>query len=172
MAARMATTDQGTLPTRVSVLEHGVQELRTGLDGHRNETRAGFQSLQATLERVGTEVANRARPTNWSGIIGAVASTIMIVGAIFGLAEWRVSNAVAPINEFRIERGVILRAMAEELVQLRIKLAVLEVGERRVRVEEEARIGARVNAEQRARELVNQPPIIQAHPAPAPPPLR
>lgn len=147
MAARMATSDQGTLPTRVSVLEHGVQELRTGLDGHRNETRAGFQSMQATLERVIQEVANRAHPTNWIGIISAAAATVGIVAAVFSLSEWRVGTATAPLYELVRASARHVEKQDELIVNLRVMQAVQAAEAERVKVEQAARIKARVEAE-------------------------
>lgn len=160
MAKRMpVAAEHSTLPTRVSVLEHGVQELKTGLDGHRGETRAAFSALQSTLERLGIDIASRASPTNWFGFISAAASAIAIVAAVFGLAEWRVSNAQAPLIETAREMRKTIERNADWIVELRIKQGVQETEHARVRIEQEARIRARVEAEQRAQERLVQPPI-------------
>lgn len=153
MAARsMATSEQHALPTRVSVLEHGVQELKTGLDGHRGETRAAFSALQQSLERLGNDIASRGNPTNWYGLISSAAATVMIVGAIFGLAEWRVANASTPLYEALKESRATDRRTTEQIVELRVKQAVMEAQSRRVEQEQDARIRSRVESETRARE--------------------
>lgn len=138
---------ESTLPTRVSVLEHGVSELKAGLDSHRGETRAAFNSLQMSLDRLGDDVSSRAQPTNWYGLLSAIAATVVIIGGIFALAEWRVTAALAPINEVRLERGVVLRDLQSQIFELRNKTTILDTASERIRIEENARITARVNAE-------------------------
>lgn len=150
--------ENSTLPVRVSVLEHGVQELKSGLDGHRGETRIAFSSLQNTLERMSADIASRAQPTNWFGFIGAIGATVATLAMVLGLAEWRVTAAVAPIDAFRVERGVVLRQMAGEIQDLKVSMAVLQAEHARVKIEQEARIRSRVEAEARAQERLVPPP--------------
>lgn len=147
MAADRMTTSESTLPTRVSVLEHSVGEVKAGLDSHRGETRAAFSNLQNALERLGADIAKRANPTNWYAVIGAAASTIGIVASIFALAEWRVSNASTPLYEaMRESRGALHRA-GDDIVDLRIKQGIMQAENERVKVEQEARIRTRVESE-------------------------
>jgi hypothetical protein len=157
MVKRMASSET-TLPIRVSVLEHTVGEVKSGLDSHRGETRTAFNNLQSALERLGADIARRASPTNWYAVIGATASGIGIVAAVFALAEWRVTNANAPLYEaVRDGRAAISRS-GDDIVKLRIQQGIMQAEHERVKIEQEARIRSRVDAEQRATERVPQPP--------------
>lgn len=157
MARHMAGSESTTLPTRVSVLEHAVGEVKTGLDSHRGETRASFgetraafNNLQSALERLGSDIAKRANPTNWYAVIGAAASTIGIVASIFALAEWRVSNANAPLYEAVRDGRAALSRNGDDIVKLRIQQGIMQAENERVKVEQEARIRTRVESERPA----------------------
>jgi hypothetical protein len=114
------------------VLEHGIQALKADLNGNR---------------------------TNWYGLLSAAAAALVIVGSIFGLAEWRVSNAQAPLVEAAREARKAIQHSTDMLVEIRIKQGVMEAENNRVKVEQEARIRARVDAEQRrATEHAPAPP--------------
>lgn len=105
-----------------------------------------------------SDVGKAGRPTNWYGLISAAAATVVIVGAIFGLAEWRVANASTPLYEAARETRANLQKAQEQLIELRIKQAVSAAENERIKIEQEARIRSRVDAEQRATERVPQPP--------------
>lgn len=151
MARSMGSQDTA-LPTRVSVLEHGVTELKAGLDSHRGETRAAFSSLQSTLERVLSDVAKRANPTNWYAIISSAAGATVILAAIFGLAEWRMTNGTQPLVEAVRDSRTALSRAGDDIVALRIQQGIMQAEHERVKIEQAARIHARVEAEQRAAE--------------------
>lgn len=122
MVARNGNNETN-LPIRVSVLEHGVQELKAGLDSHRGETRAAFNSLQLSLDRLGEDVSSRAQPTNWYGIMSAGAAAVMIVAAIFGLAEWRVNNAMTPLLTIVSDDRALQRQHSEDLAKVQTEIA-------------------------------------------------
>lgn len=145
-----AAAPRDDIPIRLTVVEHNVAELKTGLDGHRNESRQGFGALQASLDRLSSDVAKRATPTNWYGFIGAAAATVMIIGSIFALAEWRVGSANAPLYEANQRQLREMAKLTDQLVELRIKQAVITAEGERVRIEQEARIRSRVESELRA----------------------
>lgn len=108
------------IPTRVGVLEHGVQELKAGLESHRGESREGFRTIDAAISRLAGDIAKKAQPTNWFAILAAGAATVSIVGGIFALAEWRITTAQTVqerVQELRlqltIERALNARARPE-----------------------------------------------------------
>jgi hypothetical protein len=90
----MAATKTADLPTRVTVLEHGVAELKSGLDQHRSESRTGFAGLQAAIDRLIDKGAGQR--TNWYLVAGFVVSIMTIVAGMVTVAEWRISQATAP----------------------------------------------------------------------------
>lgn len=154
-----------SLPTRVSVLEHGVQELKTGLDSHRGETRVAFSALQTamqasqnvvqtSMEQLSRDIQSRGQPTNWNNVVQTVAGTIMIIGAIFGLNEWRINAALAPVTEARISRGVQLKEITEEINEMKVRAASRAAANdeilRRIRMEEDAHIRERIGRDAKA----------------------
>lgn len=141
----MAARDTN-LPTRVSVLEHGVQELKTGLDGARTESRQGFVAVQAALDRLSSDVAARAQPTNWGGLVSAAAAAVVIFSSIFGLAEWRVAQSTNPIITALAANQAWMRNMAEQIVELRVNEAALRTKMLELDYAQQTRTRARIEA--------------------------
>lgn len=115
MALKTAQID---IPTRVTVLEHGVAELKSNLDSHRIEARAGFTAVQSAIERLsekGSATAAAAaeaagNKTNWYMVAGFVVAVVTLIGSMVTVAEWRIGQATAPfqpipqaVQELRIE---------------------------------------------------------------------
>lgn len=126
------TRERGLAP-RVSVLETNVESVKADVGTLRNETREGFAGVRAALDRIGerlaasdtarlTYEAGRPRSTNWYAVIGFVVAAVTIMGAIFSLAEWRVSTAFDPLKEIVREHRHELRETREKHLQLRIEL--------------------------------------------------
>lgn len=152
MAKDMAQTEMSTVPTRLGVLEHGYQALSQGFEAHRSEVRSSFLGVQQALERMSGEIARRAQPTNWTGIIASIACTVAVFSAIFGLAEWRVANATNPLKEINISQQEQIKSLYQLTSDMRIRIAVIESENNRVKIEQDARIRARVDIDTRARE--------------------
>ena len=112
------------IPTRVGVLEHGVQELKAGLDSARSESRDGFGKLESALGRLVGDVAKKAHPINWFGIMGSAAAAVAIMSGVFGLAEWRISNAQGPVLEQLRRTQKVEDKNQETVTELKIMLAV------------------------------------------------
>lgn len=119
------TRERGLAP-RVSVLETNVESVKADVGTLRNETREGFAGVRTALDRIGERLisheANRPRSTNWYAVIGFVVAAVTIMGAIFSLAEWRVSTAFDPLKEIVREHRHELRESREKQLQLRIEL--------------------------------------------------
>lgn len=116
---------QGLVP-RVSVLEANVERVQGDVTALRSEAREGFtrltSALDRLLERQSVQEARAPRSTNWYAVAGFVVAAVTITGAIFSLAEWRVSTAFEPLKDIVREHRTELRDAREKQIQLRIEL--------------------------------------------------
>jgi hypothetical protein len=116
---------QGLVP-RVSVLEVSVERVQGDVSALRNEAREGFTRLTSAidrlLERQSVQEARAPRQTNWYAVAGFVVAAVTITGAIFSLAEWRVSTAFSPLVEAVRDQRQDLREARKEQIQLRIEV--------------------------------------------------
>jgi uncharacterized protein YceH (UPF0502 family) len=117
MAAPQRNSD---LPTRVTVLEHGVSELKSNLESHRAEARSAFASITSALDaRTGSIQGaldrlidkGAGQRTNWYLVAGFVVSIVTVVSAMVAVAEWRIGQATAPFQ-----------SVPEQVTKLRIDI--------------------------------------------------
>ena len=106
------------------MLENNVVALKEAQDAHRSETRAGFADIKLALDRLFSDVAQRASPTNWFAVIGAAASAIVIIGAVFALAEWRVTAVSDPLQKSLVETRAAVEKQQSQISDLRVQLGV------------------------------------------------
>lgn len=100
------------------------------------------------MELVRGDLGSKGRPTNWYALVGAMTSAVVILAAIFSLAEWRVINALSPVIELLKEQQHIIVHNTKDIVELRIAAAKREATNeeitRRIHIEEDALIRDRV----------------------------
>lgn len=113
------------MPTRVGVLESSVGDLRSAVDNVRVETRQGFDAVNRQLADLGKQMLSSPKPTNWLGIVAAMASTVVIIGALFSLAEWRVGVAQDPTHRALEQSRKEADKQREMIIELRIQNAII-----------------------------------------------
>lgn len=123
-------TPDGLAP-RVAVLETAVERVQADVGSLRQEARDGFGGLRNAVDglvaRLIAQEAAKPRQTNWYAVAGFVVAAVTITGAIFSLAEWRVSTAFDPLKEAVREQRRELNDAREALTKLRIESEVQKV---------------------------------------------
>lgn len=109
------------IDTRVGVLENGLRDLRGVVDTGRVETRQGFQDVNSAIIRLSEQISTRAAPTNWWGVFSAAAATVVVIGALFSLAEWRVGVASDPSHRAQELARKQIEKLHEQVIELRIQ---------------------------------------------------
>lgn len=90
--------------SRVTRLEDDVTEIKTGVK----------------------ELLERPQSAAYGQAIGLIATTLVVCGLIFGFAEWRLLQAVSPVQSQILELKKEISVGEQKITNLKINSAVME----------------------------------------------
>jgi uncharacterized coiled-coil protein SlyX len=111
-------TRVGVLEGAVAGVKADVANLRGEIKGDMAAVRDDIRQLVLSIQKSAEKAAERGSGTNWFQMGSAIALTITIVSAVFGLAEWRIRDALAPIDKHIERLDHTVKAQTEIIAEL------------------------------------------------------